>query len=1250
MASTNESEPSEARQETEQEPDRQAQPVDAEQPPRFPFPVIGVGASAGGIEAFSSFLAEMRPDSGMAFVFILHLAADRKSMLAEIFSRRTSMTVFEVEDGMEIEPNHVYVIRPGHQLLLQEGRLRLGSPLGPPRAANRPIDDFFKSLAAEQRERAICVILSGMGSNGTAGAQTIKAVGGLCIAQDPESAEFPSMPRHLIDAGYADYILRPSDIPEILLTFAGSSYARGGREEDAQAILLRDQQLIREIFAVLRTRTRHDFTGYKKPTVLRRVQRRMGLTRLKGLAEYARFLRQSPAEVAALADDLLIHVSGFFRDPDAWDTLRERAIIPLVSSRESGGSLRGWVTACSSGEEAYSLAMLLVEEAEFGGKRLDIKVFATDLADRTLAQARAGVYPGGIESEISPERLARFFIKEDEVYRVRPELRDRVVFAPQNMLQDPPFSRLDIVTCRNLLIYLEPEVQQRVLSLIHFGLRDGGTLFLGTSETVVGAEDLFEPIDRKSRIFRRIGPTRHGSVEFPLPQAVTGKGSTSRTAPLRPDKPILSIAQLTQRALLEQHSPAAVTLDRDFRVIYYHGDSHSYLVQPTGEPTRDLLLLAREGIRGAVRIALNRAAAENTVAVETGGWIDGELGRHVRVTVTISPICASGDDDVTGPPDYFVVSFAERGEVTPVPAEASVSGEYSAEEMQRLRAELQSTIEELQTSNEELKASNEEVMSINEELQSANEELETSKEEMQSLNEELITVNTQLRSKIEEHQLASSDLSSLLVSTDIAVLFLDTAFRIRRFTPAVRELVDLIAADIGRSLTALAHKFDDPHLNDDTAAVLERLVPIEREVQGTNGRHYLRRILPYRTIDNRIDGTVITFVDITARKWAEEALRESETRLREALVAWRMAHWTWDISTGKVSASETMEALFGLPPGESWEISAHGFRLIHPDDRERYQSLVETCGREKKGWHTEFRIVRPSDDRISWFEERARATKDVATGQFWITGLVWEITDRKHAEDELENRVQMRTAELRASQMRALQAERLAAIGQMIAGLAHESRNALQRGQACLSMLAYRLHDQPDALDLVDRVQRAQNDLSRLHEDVREYAAPLRYEPVSCDVVQLWREAWQDLAISRAEGRAELLEEVGCLDATCEGSPFHLKQVFRNLLLNALDATAGVGPITIRCSEGELEGRPSMRIDVRDNGPGFTAEEKAKAFEPFYSTKMNGTGLGLAICVRILEAHHGKIEIASADAAGGHIIVHLPRSGHAPNG
>ena len=853
----------------EEELDRLAQPVDSfDNPPRLPFPVVAIGGSAGGLEAFIEFFKAVPPDPQMAFVIVQHLPPDRESLIAEILGRHTTLPVHQIEDGMAVEANHVYVIRPGYTLILRKGHLHLTESVNTA-GHSRPVDDLFRSVAEEQRERAICIVMSGMGSNGTAGTTAVKAVGGLTIAQSPDSAKFPSMPRHLIDSNQADLILRPAEMPNALLRYARHPYASGDGALTPAAP--RTEQTLTEILTVLRTRAQHDFSGYKKATILRRIQRRMGLSQLENVAEYAAMLRQNPPEISALVDDLMIHVTGFFRDPEAWETLRTRVLVPMIREREQESSIRCWVTACSTGEEAYTVAMLLHEVADAEQKVLDIKVFATDMAERTLAHARAGLYPGGIEAEITPERLSRFFDKEDAMYRVKREIRESVVFAPQNVTQDPPFSRLDLCTCRNLLIYLEPELQERVLSLLHFGLVEEGILFLGTSETATNAESLFEPIDKRFRIYRRVGPTRHGLVDFSRSSVATGDFDRN----LRPGGKA-SVAQITNRVLLDRHTPAAVAVDRQQRVIYFHGPTEAFLSHPAGEPTRELMALVREPIRGAVRTVLNRSMADQEPRTFREAFMETPEGR-LRVVVTAEPL------DPRQSPGCFLISFEKHLE--PAPGETDVA-EVSAEqsqlhvELRRVRDELQSTVEELQSSNEELRASNEETMSVNEELQSSNEELETSKEELQSLNEELVTVNSQLQSKMEELESTTNDLSSLLTSTNIAVVFLDAQFRIRQFTPAISDLIDLIPSDIGRPLKDLATKFTDVKLLQDCAEVLSRLVPRETEVFSESGRTYMRRIHPYRTADNRITGVVVTFVDVSSRKTAEESLRQSEERMR----------------------------------------------------------------------------------------------------------------------------------------------------------------------------------------------------------------------------------------------------------------------------------------------------------------------------------------------------------------------------------
>jgi two-component system CheB/CheR fusion protein len=849
--------------------ERQTAPSDDLRAPRMTFPVVGIGASAGGLEAYTEFLQAAPVDAGIAYVLVQHLPPDRETLLVELLARETRMPVLHAEHGQAVLPDHVFVIRPGHTLTIRDGHLWLGPELAA-RGHGRPVDDFFRSLAEEQQQRAVAVVFSGMGSNGSAGAQAVKAVGGLVVAQDPETARYPAMPRSVIDAHLADLILRPAEVPEALVRYARQPYAAA---DGVAAATPRDEQALADVLAVLRTRTRQDFSGYRKPTLLRRVRRRMGLCQAASMAEYVRALRQTPAEVTALANDLLIHVTGFFRDPEAWTVLQEKVIDPLVVERPDRGEIRCWVAACATGEEAYSLAMLLVEAAEARGKRFDIKVFATDMAERALGSARTGAFPNGIESEVTPERLARFFDKDDRFYRVKKELRELVIFAPQNVLQDPPFSRLDIATCRNLLIYLEPATQRRVLSLLHFGLREGGALLLGSSESAAPAEGDFEPIDKRHRLFRRVGPTRSGALELPtLTVAARDVGPAARPLVGRP--PAQAILQLASRALLDLHTPPAVVVDAVGQVVHVHGETGRYLSLRPGGPSLDLMDLARDEIRGAVRTALRRAIDAQAATTVRDGLVDMPEGRR-RIEIGAAPLGPRG-----GAPLYLVTFRDHPESPVALPSaddDASAAGRL-ADELQRTRNELQGALEEMQSSHEELKASHEEATSLNEELQSTNEELETSKEEMQSLNEELVTVNTQLQAKMSELAATANDLDSLLTSTDIAVLFLDPNFRIRRFTPAVKDLLDLIPSDIGRPFIDLRRKFSDPELLTDAQAVLDRLIPIERAIDSDSGRAYLRRVLPHRTQDNRIDGVVVAFVDITRRRDDEAARREAEER------------------------------------------------------------------------------------------------------------------------------------------------------------------------------------------------------------------------------------------------------------------------------------------------------------------------------------------------------------------------------------
>jgi two-component system CheB/CheR fusion protein len=925
-----------------------AAPIDFTDRSALRFPVVGIGASAGGICALTSLLRAIPPDTGLAYVIVQHLSPDHESVMADILGRHTAMSVRQIHDGMALEPNCVYVIRPGHTLTLSAGLLRLGEPIEK-RGFRRPVDDFFRSLAREQKEKAIVVVLSGMGTNGTAGAQAVKAVGGLCIAQDPETAEFPSMPRSLIHAGYADQVLKTEEIASVVLRFARHPYLEPdskGRAR-AQEELQRHRQQLNDIIGMIRDRTGHNFAAYKVPTVLRRIQRRMGLHGVSELDAYAQLMRDQPSEASALANDLMINVTGFFRDPPAWEAFRVSVVQPIVRDHVGDQPIRVWVTACASGEEPYSIAMLITEELERVGRQLEVKIFATDTAEKSLALARAGVYPGGIEGDLTPERLERFFDQDEHTFRIKKHIREQVVFAPQDLLRDPPFSRVDLVTCRNLLIYLEPEAQQRALRLLHFAVRDGGYLLLGTAETPGDADDLFEVVSKRWRIFRRAGPVQH---RFPPELPASGVRVAEPRPSLR-SAPVRTIARPStktsiQAALLEKFGPPTAVVDANERIVYFHGESSAFLMSPAGEITQNILEMVRPPLRAAVRHALRQAIGDGRrIAAEQ--TLPGPDQQVVRVTA--EPLFSGAG------PDYFRVSFETLAHSdSPESTDAAVLGATAVEarhaavtdhdeilenELFSLQRELQASVEAFEATNEELKASNEEVVSMNEELQSTNEELETGKEELQALNEELETVNAQLQDKVLALEGVTNDLHNLLSSTDIAVVFLDLQLRVKGFTPAVRDLLELIATDIGRPLEDLAQKFEDEHLIRDARQVISTLVPLEAELCSNSGRWYVRRTLPYRTEDHRIAGVVITFIDISARKRAERAINDARARLQAVIEQMPAAVLIADLpSAVLIFANHRAATLFGqtcpMPQiGSAWTTASAAFRAFHSDGR-----------------------------------------------------------------------------------------------------------------------------------------------------------------------------------------------------------------------------------------------------------------------------------------------------------------------------
>ena len=851
--------------------------------------IVGIGASAGGLGAFEAFFSAMpaNTDPGMAFVLIQHLAPDHKSLLRELVSRYTAMPVLEAEDGMRVEANTVYIIPPNRDMSILHGSLQLFEPTAA-RGLRLPIDFFFRALAEDQHDRAIGIVLSGTASDGTLGARAIKGEGGMVMAQSPDSTEHDGMPRSAIATGMVDYILPPADMPEQLIAFVSRRF--GGTPEAITPGTSGTEDALKKILVLLRSRTGHDFSQYKESTVLRRIERRMAVHQIAGLADYVRYMRDVPAEAEALFGDLLIGVTCFFRDAEAFAAL-EGEVAHLFDDTPAGATIRVWCAGCSTGEEAYSIAILLQERMQALKQTYTIQFFATDVDRRAIDVARAGVYPANIVADVSPERLLRFFTREptDGSYRIHKSLRDMLVFSEHDVIRDPPFSRLDLISCRNLLIYMGLELHHKLIPLFHYALKPKGALLLGTSETVGEFGDLFAALNRKTKLYRRkegdfaafrpsLDALRSRSVaRARRPDPTTRAGTTAR------------LRALTEQTLLQQdHIGALVTARGD--LLYLHGRGRLFELAP-GEAAMNVLTMAREGLRGALTMALHSAVAQKVPVSQTGLVVQTDAGR-IPVTLTVRPV--DGGSTAEAESGLFVVILEEGPALaaTPPPAVAPAPGDTDdariAALTQELRAKeeyLQTTNEELATSNEELRSSNEEMQSVNEELQSANEELETSKEELQSMNEELATVNAELQTRLSDLARANNDLNNLLAGTGMGTVFVDHQLRIQRFTPAITQVINLIQTDLGRPVGHIASNlvgYDS--FVQDIQSVLDQLTPKEVEVQTREGAWFLLRIRPYRTLENVIEGAVITFTDITEMKQARTALIESEGLRRLAIV------------------------------------------------------------------------------------------------------------------------------------------------------------------------------------------------------------------------------------------------------------------------------------------------------------------------------------------------------------------------------
>jgi two-component system, chemotaxis family, CheB/CheR fusion protein len=966
-------------------PDEEPEPVAAARE-SLPCPVVGVGASAGGLEALQGLLEHLPTEPPMAFVIVQHRAADRTSVMQSLLERRTTFTVLDIQDGVKVRPKTIYLAPADRDVSILNGRLYLVEP--PPHAGvHLPVDSFLRSLARDQAERSICIILSGTGSDGTLGAKEVKAAGGMVMAQKEDQAKYDSMPRSTIETGVVDFILPVEKMGEQLARYIRHPFLKSRRPPDVEKDL---EENLQRVFLQIRTVTGHDFSHYKRSTVQRRIARRLAVHQIEDLGQYVKLLQGNPDEVLTLAREMLITVTNFFRDPGAFAAFQERAIRPLVAQRQTDVPIRIWVTACATGEEAYSIAILLKEEMEKVQKHHTVQIFASDLDTESVEFGRRGQYPKSIAADVSPERLKRYFTEESSHYKIRNHIREMLVFSTHNLTKDAPFARVDALSCRNVLIYMDTTLQKKLIPMFHYALNPDGYLFLGESESVGTFTDLFTPLDGKHKIFqRRSVPVPHepqvNIPHFPRPEKPDDRGL--------PSKPIHELSKLAEKLILRDYSQPCVLVNEDYDVVYFSGDTTPYLAQPGGRPTFNILQLARPEVHYRLNSLLKRAFHEKKLVLEKGIQVRID-DQYLDTDIVVRPILEPG---ARGSLALVVFQGKPRKEApeggdepVEIPEQKKDARIRELEhDLRSTKEYLQTTVEELQTSNEELKSSIEEMQSSNEELQSTNEELDTSREELQSTNEELRTVNSEHQQKIEELSGSYDDLNNLLAATEMASLFLDEDLRIRRFTPAARKLFRLIDRDIGRPLQDITSSLRYENLAADIQSVTQTFSRIDKEIQDDNGVWYRMKIVPYRTAANRVEGTVMTLIDIDLEKSAGFAQAIVET-VREPLLI-------LDGGLHVIAANPAFYRQFQVEPRDTlgrniWDLGGHQWDI--PELREFLERIVPQ--------DTKFEdyIVTQSFPRIGTRTMALNARQVVfegeATGRILLA--IEDITDRKQEE------------------------------------------------------------------------------------------------------------------------------------------------------------------------------------------------------------------------------------------------------------
>lgn len=1183
------------------------------------FFVVGIGASAGGIPALKQFFSTMPADSGMAFIVVLHLSAEHESHLASILQSETKMPVVQVTEVTTIEPDHVYVNPPAQHLTVHE-RTITPVELEPTRGRRVPIDLLFRTLGDECREKAICIILSGTGADGTLGLKRIKESGGIAIVQDPAEAEFSEMPRSAIATNHADIILPIAEMPARLLALRerSSSIDAGHDGEAPSATDETDESTFRSILSLLRTRTGHDFSGYKRATIMRRIARRRSVHDLETVQEYLTYLRSNAEEFEFLLRDFLISVTNFFRDPEAFDELRRTVLPRMFEGKGSDDVIRVWSVGCATGEEAYSLAIMLNEYADALVDPPRIQVFATDIDAEALRVGREGRYNDTIAVDVSPEQLQRFFTTDGSDYRVKKSLRESVLFAQHNILRDPPFSQLDLVSCRNLLIYLDRDAQQYVYRIIHFGLRRSGYLMLGTSESA--DSQLYTPLSAKNHLFK----AKHSEAGVYLMPDMPHYGDRRTVAPALVQShsdDSLSYGNIHHR-LVEKYAPPSVLVNEEFEVVHVSENGGRYLKFGGGVVSREVLKLVHPALREHLRDAL-LAAKHDKRDSETRGLTLNVDGADVTVNMTVRPCEPIGPGGC-----FYLLMFDDSCEAPPTEAPVA-SNEVSESNVKRLEDELRDAREimrkrgeQSEISDQGLRSSNEELQSIIEELRSASEELETSKEELQSVNEELSTVNHELKNKIDEVSIANADLHNLLSSTEIATVFLDRNLLIRRFTPLATGLINLIAADVGRPIGHLTHRLEYDAFASDAAAVMKTDETREREIAATDGRTFITRLIPYRTLEGKVDGVVVTFIDITERKTAEDAQRW----LAEIVNSSNDAIISFSLDGVVVSWNESAERLFGYSPAEI--LGQPATILSDPQQDDEVRDIFERIRRGES--ITNFETVRKRKNGEALYASMSVSPiTDAAHNPRGVTAIVRDVSERRMVRAELLTLARRKD--------------------EFLAMLAHELRNPLAPILSGLEVIRDS-EGHPENVEMaVGIIERQTMQLVRLVDDLLDVSritnGAIRLQKERVDVRSII-----SMAVETCHGQIEaahLKYEVSVpkKPVYLDADPARITQVIVNLLSNAAKYTEADGHVWL--SVEPVDGMIS--ISVRDSGIGIPKEMLGSIFDIFTQIDTGrrhargGLGIGLSVVKTLVEMHGGGVEVSSeGEGKGSEFIVRLP--------